>query len=150
MKNFLTPMIVLCAALSPTIVLAQPATQPGTYIPQEPGVYTPSTVRSVQPAWSFQIQNPLNVSTICGLIKKLLAAILALGLPVAMLFLVYAGFRFVVARGDPGKLKNARDNLLHVITGIALFLGAWFIGQVIANTINAVNPSGVTGINSCN
>jgi hypothetical protein len=98
----------------------------------------------------FQLTNPLSVSSICGLIKKVLGAILALGIPIAMLFLVYAGFLFVIARGSPTGLQKAKDNLLHVVMGIGIFLGAWFLGQIIANTINAVQPGSVSGINSCN
>ncbi len=110
------------------------------------GGYTGTTPNA---GMGFQLQNPLNVSTICGLIKKVLNVILGLGIPVAMLFLVYSGFLFVVARGNPAKLKEARLNLVHVIFGIALFLGAWLLGQLVANTINSINPGTVTATNSC-
>jgi hypothetical protein len=110
------------------------------------GGYTGTTPNA---GMGFQLQNPLNVSTICGLIKKVLNVILGLGIPVAMLFVVYSGFLFVVARGNPAKLKEARLNLVHVIFGIALFLGAWLLGQLVANTINSINPGTVTATNSC-
>ena len=99
---------------------------------------------------NFALVNPLSVNTICGIIKKVLNAILALGIPVAMLFLVYAGFLFVKARGNPTELTHARENLFYVVIGIGIFLGAWLLGQIIANTINAINPGTVSGINSCN
>ncbi len=101
------------------------------------------------PGIGFQLQNPLNVGTICGLIKKVLNVILGLGIPIAMLFLVYAGFMFVKAKGNPGEIKKAKENLMYIIFGTALFLGAWLLGQLVANTINQINPGTVSATNSC-
>jgi hypothetical protein len=85
--------------------------------------------------------NPLKAQTICQALKLFLTALLTLAVPVAVLFLVYAGFRFVWARGNPTALKTARTNLLYVVIGIAVFLGAWVLGQVIANTLNQLGTS---------
>jgi hypothetical protein len=99
------------------------------------------------------LSNPLNFYSICGLVKAIFNVILTLGTPIAVLFLVYAGFRFIVARGNPGELQKARTNLVHVILGIAIFLGAWILGQIIASTINSIATSAgqqsITG-NTCN
>lgn len=110
-------------------------------------------VAFVQAQTSVVIQNPLgSTTTLCGLIKNLLNVILALGVPVSVLFLVYAGFLLIWARGNTAALEKAKRNLRYVIIGIAVFLGAWALGQVIANTVNAVaQGSGVNfSINSCN
>ena len=98
----------------------------------------------------FSLTNPLNVKTICGLIKKILNVILGLGLPVAVLFMMYAGFLLVASKGKPDKLKGAKENMAHVMIGIGIFLGAWVLGQIIANTINAISPNTVSGTTSCN
>lgn len=99
---------------------------------------------------SQSVQNPLGVSSFCGLIKAILQAVIAIGIPIAVLFIVYAGFKFVIAQGKPDKLKEARANLLYVFVGIGIFLGAWLLAMVIANTINAVGQgSGQTQIISC-
>ncbi len=82
--------------------------------------------------------NPLAQSTICGALKIFLTALLTLGIPVAVLFIVYAGFRFVWARGKPKELAAARTNLVYVLLGIGIFVGAWLLGQIIANTLNAL------------
>ncbi|MEI7720019.1 MAG: pilin [bacterium] len=97
----------------------------------------------------FCFQNPLKINTICGLVKQILSIFLALGTPVAVLFLVYAGFMFVLARGNPTKLGTAKRNITHVILGICIFLGAWLLGQVVANTINTVAPGTVNTSGSC-
>ena len=96
----------------------------------------------------FGLQNPLNYKTICGLINGLLKVFLTIGIPIAVLFLVYAGFLFVWARGSVEGLTKAKNNLFYTLLGIALFLGAWFLGQVIASTVNALSP-GTVGQTFC-
>lgn len=90
--------------------------------------------------------NPLAVSSICQLIGLLLKAAIAVGIPIAVLFIVYAGLKFVLARGSPGELGEARNNLVATLIGIAIFLGASLIANVIIATLHQL---GVNGVNSC-
>jgi hypothetical protein len=101
---------------------------------------------------SNTVQNPLgNINSFCGLIKALLTAIIAIGIPVAVLFIVFAGFKFVIAMGNPSKLGEARRNLGYTLAGIGIFLGAWLLAMVIANTVNALGAgSSQSQIISCN
>jgi hypothetical protein len=92
------------------------------------------------------LQNPLGVSSLCQLIGLLLKAVIAIGIPIAVLFIVYAGFKFILARGSPTELSEARSNLFNVIIGIAIFLGASIIANVIIATLHQL---GVSGVNSC-
>ena len=94
------------------------------------------------------VKNPLGANSFCGLVKNLLQAAIAIGIPIAVLFIVYAGFKFVLARGNAEKLKEARTNFLWTIIGIAIFLGAWLLASVVANTVNALG--GQQNIISCN
>lgn len=98
----------------------------------------------------FVLQNPLSADTFCGLLKSILNAILTIGIPVAVLFLVWAGFLFIWARGSAEGLAMARRNLFYVVVGIGLFLGAWGLGQIIAATLNNVQQgSGNPAVGSC-
>ncbi|HVV39321.1 MAG TPA: pilin [Candidatus Paceibacterota bacterium] len=90
--------------------------------------------------------NPLKFKTVCGLVTGLLKAVMVIGIPVAILFIVWAGFKFVLAQGNPGELTEARSNFLNVIIGIGIFVGASLIAAVIMNTLQQL---GVTGISSC-
>ncbi len=98
----------------------------------------------------FALQNPLGNGTdsFCKLIKTLLDVIILFGIPIATFFVVYAGFRLVIARGNPEALKKARLNLFYTVVGIAIFLGAWLLGQIIAGTIKDLNVT-TPGLNSC-
>jgi hypothetical protein len=100
---------------------------------------------------SQTVSNPLGgINSFCGLIKAILTAVIQIGIPIAVLFIVYAGFKFVLARGNPTKLQEARMGLLYTLIGIGIFLGAWLIAMVIANTVNALGAgSGQNTIISC-
>ena len=67
---------------------------------------------------------------------------MAIGIPVAVLFLVWAGFKFILARGRPTELGVARKNFMYVIIGIAVFLGAWTLAMVISTTIQSLGANG--------
>lgn len=54
------------------------------------------------------------------------------------LYLIFAGFMFVTAKGDPGKLKKARDALLWGLIGAALILCAEVLAYGIGDTVKEV------------
>lgn len=95
---------------------------------------------------TFQLCNPLGFTSFCDLVKSLLNVVLAIGVPIAVLFLVWAGFRFILARGRPGDLELARKNFQYVIIGIAVFLGAWTLATIISATIRTLDTSGAIQI----
>ena len=86
------------------------------------------------------LDNPLGEKnkTFQILIKKLLDAAAIIGLPIAVLFIVLAGFRFIAARGNSTKLETARHNLLYTVIGIGIFFGAWVLANIIAQTLRTL------------
>lgn len=82
--------------------------------------------------------NPIKAETLMQFIKAILDAVVTIGVPIVALMIIYSGFRFVMARGDPDALKKAKANFLWVIIGAAIILGAWLFAQVIAETIGAL------------
>ncbi|HEY5382992.1 MAG TPA: hypothetical protein VIJ88_00310 [Candidatus Paceibacterota bacterium] len=105
-----------------------------------------SIVNNAVPPGQYQVKNPLgsNINSFCGLIKALLGAAIAIGIPIAVLFIVFAGFKFVLARGNSEALVSARQNFMWTVIGIGIFLGAWLLAMVIANTVNTIS-TGSTG-----
>jgi hypothetical protein len=83
------------------------------------------------------LQNPLSpqFSTIPGFISGALKVMVEVALPIITVAIVYAGFKFVAARGNPGKLSEARTNFVFVILGALLILGAWIIATLIGGTV---------------
>lgn len=92
------------------------------------------------------LDNPLNVNTFPALLSKLLDAAIAIGIPIAVFFIVLAGFKLVWAQGNPKKLEEARRNLLNTLIGIAIFVGASIIVKIIIATLCSL---GVQGVGSC-
>ena len=87
---------------------------------------------------SRTIQNPLQVQSISQFISALLKAVIAIGVPIAILFIVLAGFKFVAAQGSPDKLSEARTNFMYVIIGIAIFIGASALAEIIMATLRQI------------
>lgn len=88
------------------------------------------------------IPNPLgDTSTLCGLLLKILQVAATLAIPIMVLFLVYVGFQFVVARGNTTGLANAKRNLYYTVAGIGLFFAAWALAQIIGATLVSLGGS---------
>jgi len=79
--------------------------------------------------------NPINVDSLPAFVHKLLVGIIKIGLPIIALALVYVGFLFVAARGNPEKLGKAKQALLYTIIGAAILLGSWAIAKLISETV---------------
>ena len=91
------------------------------------------------PGEPIKLDNPLDVENIVDFLKKLIDVAIMLGIPVAVLFIIYAGFLFVTAQGNPTKLAAARKALLAAIIGTAILLGAWVIATAIKGTIDEIS-----------
>ncbi len=79
------------------------------------------------------LENPLgSTTTFAALIEKVAKIVAQIGLPVAALAIIYAGFLFVTAGGNEEKVTKARKTFLWSIIGTALLLGAWAIASAIS------------------
>ena len=85
-----------------------------------------------------QLNNPLNptFSSIPNFIAGALKVLVMVALPIISLFIVYSGFLFVAAQGNEEKLSKAKSNLMYVIIGAILILGAWVIATLIGGTVS--------------
>lgn len=83
------------------------------------------------------LDNPLNpnFSTIPAFLAGALKVLVIVALPIITLFLVVAGFMFILARGNESKLSEAKKNFVYVIIGALLILGAWVIATLIGGTV---------------
>lgn len=57
---------------------------------------------------------------------------------VTTLYLLYAGFMFVTAKGDPTRIKTARDALLWGLVGAGLILTAEVLAYAVGDTVREV------------
>lgn len=128
--GLISPVITLTSVFSPNPVYAQDSSAPGFN-----NSVTPPSSQAVR---SFTLNNPLKFNSISGFISALLSAVIAIGIPIAVLFVVYAGFKFVMAQGNPEELKSARSNLVWTLVGIGIFLGASLLAEIIRQTLVSI------------
>lgn len=81
------------------------------------------------------LENPLRFASIEKFVEGLLKAVVVIALPIITVFMVYAGFMFIKARGKPDELKTARNNFVYVIIGATLILSAWVLATLIGSTV---------------
>lgn len=78
------------------------------------------------------------VSTIPELLYALVDVFIKLLIPIIGVLIVYTGFEFATAKGDPAKIKKARTALTWIVIGTFVILGAKGFGMVISNTVNSL------------
>ena len=86
---------------------------------------------------NITIDNPLatDIDTLPEFVEEVLRIVLKVGIPIVTLFIIYAGLLFVMAAGNPEKLKKAKETLLWTLVGAAVLLGAWVIAEAIQGTL---------------
>ena len=86
------------------------------------------------------IKNPLGdkITDIPSFIKELITIVLYVGIPIVALFIIYTGFLFVQAQGNPEKLTKAKNSLMYTLIGAALLLGAFIIAEAIGKTVDEI------------
>lgn len=83
-----------------------------------------------------ELCNPLKYGSLQEFIAELLRLSVAVATPVLGFFIVYAGFKFVLAQGKETALKEAKINFQWVLVGAVLILGAWALSELIGGTID--------------
>lgn len=89
-----------------------------------------------------KINNPLGQNgpqTIPDFIKAVINIVLVVGIPIVALAIIYTGFLFVSAQGNPEKLTKAKNSLMYVLIGAALLLGAFVIAEAIGTTVEEIS-----------
>ncbi|MHB1163176.1 MAG: hypothetical protein ACYCZZ_01445 [Minisyncoccota bacterium] len=102
---------------------------------------------SYTPGSSIELINPLkgvdcssgNGNCLMAFLNSILQFVIQIGVVVVILMLVYVGFLFVTARGEPGKITTARTALLWTVIGALILLGAQAIASGIQATVQALS-----------
>lgn len=79
---------------------------------------------------------PFKGNSIEALLSTIIDKILLpIGGVIAVLMVMYAGFQYVTAQGNPAQITKASKALQYALIGAAILLGAWTISQAIKGTI---------------
>lgn len=79
-----------------------------------------------------------NGTCLMEFLQKIVDFIIKIGSVVIILMMVFIGFKFVTAQGDPGEIGKAREMLLYTVIGALLLLGAKAISLGIEATVRAL------------
>lgn len=90
-----------------------------------------------QPIFS-NLQNPIKSKTIQEFVRNILEGVIKIGVPLVALAIIYSGFLFVSALGNPGKIEEAKSALTNTLIGAALLLGAWALSELIVETVKSL------------
>ena len=86
----------------------------------------------------MQFNNPLKYDSIPAFLSALLDIVTIIMMPIIVLALIYGGFRFIKAQGNPKELDEAKQLFLWVLIGALLVLGASTLSRAIEGTVNEV------------
>ena len=129
-KKIVINLLVAIVFFVPLIVLAQtPVTPPPSATPPQ---NVPLQIDIPNPLKGDQKDLMSLVVTILNSIVMPIASVLC------VLWIIYAGFKFVTAQGNPGAVTKARDTLLWALIGTGILLGAAGISQLVQRTVESV------------
>ena len=81
------------------------------------------------------VSSPIKAKTIAEFADNILGIVIQVGIPVAVIMIVYTGFLFVTAGGNSEKLDTAKKAFLWTVIGAGVLLGAKAISFAIQGTI---------------
>ena len=84
-----------------------------------------------------ELKNPLAFPDITSLMQAILNIVIIIATPIVVLFVIYAGFLYVTAQGNPEKLQIANRSLVYAVIGGVIIIGSVAILQIVQNTVNA-------------
>lgn len=85
-----------------------------------------------------RLQSPIKFTSVTEVLNGFFKVLIELGAVAVVLAIVYAGFLFVAARGNPEQLTKARTTLFWTIIGALILLGAQVIAGAVQHTITSL------------
>lgn len=87
---------------------------------------------------TFKVESVIDTSinSIEGLLIAILNIFIIIATPIIVLFIIYAGFLYVTARGNAAQVEQATRALTYAIIGGVIVLGAVAISEIIANIVD--------------
>lgn len=82
------------------------------------------------------------VNSATGLIAFIIQLALLLVGSVAILFLIWGGFRYITAGGNPDAVKKARATITNAIIGLVVVILAWVLVYAVVNVVTNIPSTG--------
>jgi len=88
----------------------------------------------VQPLSLIKLPD-IGPSDIFEVVNRIIALLLGVAGIVALVFLIFAGYKYITASGDTEKMGQAKTQILGVIIGLIIIISAWAIVKFIDNVL---------------
>jgi TRAP-type C4-dicarboxylate transport system permease small subunit len=83
-----------------------------------------------------KLENPITVESIIDLLSAILTIVMVISVPIIVFFLIYGGFSYVTARGNPEKIKEASRAIMYGVIGAVIIMGSFAIVQIVKNLVD--------------
>jgi hypothetical protein len=103
--------------------------------------FLPVAFAFAQLTTNVTLVSPIKATSVSEVLLALFKTLIEIGAVAVTLAIVYAGFLFVAARGNPGELTKAKSTLYWTIIGALVLLGAQVLASVIQATIKALGTT---------
>lgn len=129
--------IILLSLVTPLVLFAECEVGGQTYPDGHPACASQELANQQQsgPGLQYNILSPLNVDSFEALIVAILNTLLIFAVPIIVIFIIYAGFNYVMAQGNPEKITTATRQLTYALIGGVLILGAVALAQVVREIV---------------
>ena len=85
--------------------------------------------------------NPIQSDSLTELLEAIIDIIILIAVPIIIVAVIYAGFKFVTAGGNANQIAEARRILLWVLVGSLVILGARVIAAAIEGTASELRTT---------
>ncbi len=139
MKQIIATGVCLFA-LMPMLLFAQSrGTDPAPAQPVAPsrGADPEPESQNTQGDLSYSLQNPLAFDSLEGFIVAILNVIIVIATPIVVIFIILAGFKYVMARGNANEIQEATRALTYAVIGGVLIIGAVAIAEIIKGLVTS-------------
>ena len=92
-------------------------------------------VKPVQPRAAECKTNFVFPESIGKVLLAVFEIILRVGSLIAIGFVIYGGFQYIISQGEPERIKNARTTIINAIVGMVITIFASAIVSLIGNSI---------------
>lgn len=86
---------------------------------------------------SYKLTSFIKVDSIEGLLSAILSIFIVIATPIIVLYIIYAGFLYVTARGNAEQIKTATTALTYAIIGGVIIIGSVAISVIFKNIVDS-------------
>jgi len=97
----------------------------------------PYVVLAQEKGIKYEVKSHIKFTTIEELIVGVLNIFIVIAVPIIVLFIIYAGFLYVTARGSVQQIEQATRAFTYAVIGGVIILGAVALSEVIKNVVDA-------------